>query len=219
MPKKNILFKLSFADSFTILNGIFGLFSIFFIIKGQVHYSFIFILLAVLADGMDGIIARRYGGYLGEYMDEFSDTVSFCVAPCIFSYVVYGMPENLLFFVSVSIFLIFGMLHLINYHMNKRDYFIGLPTPASAIIISSMSYLEFNVWILIAVFFLSSFIMVLPLNYPRIEKYFSVIACIIIFLAMTGENILVFLLIVSTSVYIILGPLYTRIIKGFLEKF
>jgi len=218
MPKKNVLLKLSFADSFTILNGIFGLFSIFFILKGYVQYSFIFILMAVLSDGMDGIVARRYGGYLGEYMDEFSDTVSFCVAPCIFSYIIYNMPENLPFFLATSLFLIFGILHLINYHLNKKEYFIGLPTPASAIMVATLSYLKIPFWGLILIFLILSFIMVLPFNYPRIERHFSVIACIIIFLAMSGENVFILLLLFSTSVYIIAGPLYLWIVKGVLKK-
>lgn len=218
MKKENILLKLSFADSFTILNGIFGLLSIFFILKGHLQYSLIFILMAVLADGMDGIVARRYGGYLGEYMDEFSDTVSFCIAPCIFSYVVYDMPENLIFFVATSIFLIFGILHLINYHLNKKEYFAGLPTPASAITVVALSYLKIPFWELILIFLILAFIMVLPLNYPRIEKHFSVIACIIIFLAMSGENVFLLLLLFSTSVYIIAGPFYLWIVKGILKK-
>ena len=89
MKEENILKKLSSADSFTIMNGICGLLSIFFFLEGERHLSMFFILLAVLADGMDGVVARRYGGYLGRYMDEFSDIVSFLVAPIIFSWNVY----------------------------------------------------------------------------------------------------------------------------------
>lgn len=210
MASENILRKLSFADSFTILNGLFGLFSIFCILQHESCLAFIFILLAVLADGMDGIMARRYGGYLGRYMDEFADIVSFLIAPSIFAYILYGIKFNPLFLLSSSLFLILGMLHLINYHISKKDYFIGITTPAAAIIIASLSILSFPLWVIYVSLILLAFLMVYPLPYPRVEKQFAAIACIIIFLAMSGMKEFIILLLVSTLIYAIFGPIYVR---------
>lgn len=208
MASENILKKLSFADSFTIFNGLFGLFSIFCILQHERYIAFIFILLAVLADGMDGIMARRYGGYLGRYMDEFADIVSFLVAPCIFAYTSYEIKFDPLFLLSSSLFLILGMLHLINYHISKKDYFIGITTPAAAIIIASLSILSFPLWIIYTSFIILAFLMVYPLPYPRVEKQFAAIACIIIFLAMSGMKEFIIILLVSTLIYAIFGPIY-----------
>ena len=205
----NILFKLSFADSFTILNGIFGIFSIFFILNNIIRYSFIFILLSILADGIDGIIARKYGSYIGKYMDEFADTISFCIAPCIFSFHIYEIKMSLLFLFSSCFFIIFGMLHLINYHVSKKDYFIGLTTPASAIIIICISYLKLSFYILIPSFIILSVLMVLNIPYPRIEGKFAIFACIIIFIAMIKKEF-AYLLLFSTLFYIIAGPFYIK---------
>ncbi len=210
MTNENILRKLSFADSFTILNGLFGLSSIFCILQHKSHFAFIFILLAVLADGMDGIMARRYGGYLGRYMDEFADIVSFLVAPCIFVYVVYKIKFDAIFLFSSFLFLIFGMLHLINYHISKKEYFVGITTPAAAIIITSVAMLSFPLWIVYVSFILLSILMIFPLPYPRIEKYFAVIACIIIFLAISGIKEFIFLLLFSSFLYLIFGPIYMK---------
>jgi CDP-diacylglycerol--serine O-phosphatidyltransferase len=211
MIKENILLKLSYADSFTILNGVFGLLSIFFILQGNSHAAFIFILLAVLADGMDGIMARKYGGFLGRYMDEFSDIVSFCVAPCIFAYRLYEIGFNVIFFASSSIFLIFGMLHLINYHISKQDFFVGLTTPAAAIIVMSLAFLDFPLWTIIVAFIVLAILMISPLPYPRIERHFAVIACVIIFSAMSGIKEFVLLLLIATILYTIFGPVYMKI--------
>jgi len=208
MIKNNILLKLSYADSFTILNGIFGLLSIFSILQGSKYAAFVFVLLAVLADGMDGIMARKYGGYLGRYMDEFSDIVSFLISPCIFAYAIYKIKLDIIFFFSSAMFLIFGMLHLINYHISKKEYFIGITTPASAIIVMSASFLALPVWTIYIFFILLAILMVFPLPYPRIEKHFAIIACVIIFLAMTGYVEFIALLLIATILYAVFGPVY-----------
>jgi len=208
MIKKHVLTKLSPADSFTIMNGICGLFSIFFILEGEKHASIIFILLAVLADGMDGIMARKYGGHLGRYMDEFSDIVSFLIAPILFVYVVYDITILPIFLFSSAFFLITGMLHLVAYHLGKKNFFIGITTPASAIILITISYLSFPSWCIIIFMIALSILMISPLPYPRIEKHFAIIAAIIIILAMSGIKECIFILFLSTMVYAIVGPLY-----------
>ncbi|MFB6178324.1 MAG: protein sorting system archaetidylserine synthase [Halorientalis sp.] len=43
------------------------------------------ILLAAGTDGLDGVIAERYGGTpVGEFLDSLADVASFCVAPAVF---------------------------------------------------------------------------------------------------------------------------------------
>jgi len=138
-------------------------------------------------------------------MDEFADIVSFCVAPCVFVFIFYS--QDTIFLLPSIIFLIFGMLHLVNYHISEKEYFIGLTTPASAIMITSLAYLSFPFWLIIIFFIVLAILMVFPILYPRIEKHFAAIACIIIFLAMMRKEF-VFLLLVSTLIYIIIGPLY-----------
>ena len=211
MIEKYILKKLSPADSFTIMNGICGLFSIFFILEGEKHVSMIFILLAVLADGMDGIMARRYGGYLGRYMDEFSDIVSFLIAPILFVYVVYDVTISPIFLFSSALFLITGMLHLVAYHLGKKNFFIGITTPASAIILVTISYLSFPPYSIIFSMLLLSILMISPLPYPRIEKHFAIIAAIIIIFAMSGIKEFVVILLLSTALYAAAGPFYLKI--------
>ncbi len=209
MLRNNILLKISFADSFTMVNGISGLFSILFSINKNFYIALIFLLIAILADGLDGIIARKLGSFVGKYMDEFSDTVSFCISPCVFAFLKYEIKINDIIFLFVSsIFLIFGILHLISYHIGEKNYFIGLTTPASAIIIFCISYLDAPLILLYIAFLLLSFLMVLNIPYPRIERYNSFISLIIIFLAMSGLKEFIYLLLFSTIIYIIFVPIY-----------
>ncbi|MBC7129472.1 MAG: CDP-alcohol phosphatidyltransferase family protein [Thermoplasmatales archaeon] len=209
MLKNSIMWKISFADSFTIINGISGLISIFYSIKGSFYTAFILILISVLADGLDGIVARKFGSFVGKYMDEFSDTVSFCVSPCIFAFLKYEIKIiNPIFLSLSSIFLIFGILHLISYHIGEKNFFNGLTTPASAIILLCISYLNLPLFLLYTAFLILSFLMVLSIPYPRIERYNSIFAVIIIFLAMTGLREFIYLLLFSTIIYVIFGPFY-----------
>jgi len=42
------------------------------------------ILLAAVADGLDGVLARHFGGTeVGEFLDSLADVASFCVAPAV----------------------------------------------------------------------------------------------------------------------------------------
>jgi len=211
--KKNIVSMLSVADSFTILNGLFGLFSIFFIFNEKMRIAFTLILLAALADGMDGIMARKYGSFLGKYMDEFSDIISFCVAPAIMVFWKYSVTADdgmdMLTLIACSVFLIGGMLHLIRYHIGKEDYFVGITTPASAIIIISLSFLSFPQWVIIISLFILTTLMVADIPYSRIEGIFSIPAVILIFLAIIfAEKYSVYSLLAGTLIYVIGGPFY-----------
>lgn len=47
------------------------------------------LLLAAIADGLDGVLARRFGGTaVGEVLDSLADVASFSVAPAVFVFVV-----------------------------------------------------------------------------------------------------------------------------------
>ncbi|QSG12428.1 Phosphatidylserine synthase [Halapricum desulfuricans] len=47
------------------------------------------VLLAAIADGLDGVLARVYGStQVGEYVDSLADVASFGVAPAVFVYVI-----------------------------------------------------------------------------------------------------------------------------------
>ncbi len=222
---KNIVSTLSLADSFTITNGLLGLFSIFFIVYGKIQWAFAFILLAVLADGMDGITARKYGSFLGKYMDEFSDTISFCVAPLVMVFWKYNISfaldaMNALTLTACSVFLIGGVLHLIRYHIGKEEHFVGITTPASAIIVISLSFLSFPQWSVVLSLFLLSVLTVVNVPYPRIEGIFSIPAVILIFLAIIfGEKYYAtLLLLLGTVIYALIGPFYSLKIKKVFKK-
>src|SRR4030042_1337754 len=91
IPLRNSMLKLvTPADVMTLVNATLGVFAILFLFTNHVRVSFSLILLAVLADGVDGMIARRIGiGKLGQYLESMADMISLAVAPVLFVYGVY----------------------------------------------------------------------------------------------------------------------------------
>ncbi|QSG14033.1 Phosphatidylserine synthase [Halapricum desulfuricans] len=54
------------------------------------------ILLAAIADGLDGVLARVHGStQVGEYVDSLADVASFGVAPAVFVYAIAGRSWEL----------------------------------------------------------------------------------------------------------------------------
>jgi len=214
--KKRIVSMLSFADSFTIVNGLLGLFSIFLVMSGELRWAVSFILLAVLADGMDGVVARRsrkFGSDIGKYMDEFSDMISFCAAPLIVVYSVYNASFNLtiksisLLF-SCGLFLLGGMFHLIRYHIGNEKYFVGLATPAAAIAVVSISFLNFPWWSAAISLVSLSVLMMSNIPYPKFDRLLAIPAVVIIIIAIAFGGDFYLLAIAGIAIYIIFGPVY-----------
>lgn len=153
----NILIKKSFANSLTVLNLILGFVAIILISLSMAGFNYInlacqLIFFAALIDVFDGKLARKLGtsGNFGKEIDSLADLVSFCVAPSylIFFYCYDLMNINLVLLIIISSStLIFGAIRLARfnaYEQSNNSYYIGLPTPANAILICSLVLYMFN---------------------------------------------------------------------------
>ncbi|WP_246999454.1 protein sorting system archaetidylserine synthase [Halosolutus gelatinilyticus] len=80
--------RLGAADAVTIANAALGFVAVV-VAFVDIHLAARLILLAAIADGLDGILARRYGGTdAGPYLDSLADVASFAVAPAVLAFVV-----------------------------------------------------------------------------------------------------------------------------------
>ena len=214
MKRADIVSMLSLADSFTIVNGVLGLFAMFLLLSGEMRWAFRFIMLAVLADGLDGAVARRYGGSIGVYLDQFADMVSFCVAPLVFAYYAYDVAfavavADVAFLASAGLFLVCGMLHLVRYHVGEESFFVGITTPAAAIVVVVMSQLSMPMWSVAAAMFVMAFLMVVGLPFPRIRGWLYVPSVALLLLAVLYDAPWTYqLLLAGVAVYAVAGPVY-----------
>lgn len=124
-------------NSISSISLIFGVLSIFKTFEHDFFYAAVFIILAVLADSMDGRAARLLGvsGDFGKELDSLCDLGSFGVAPAIMIYH-YGMTElGLAGQIIAAFFTIGGAMRLARFNVNAatvKGYFQGMPIPAGA---------------------------------------------------------------------------------------
>ncbi|MFB6207107.1 MAG: protein sorting system archaetidylserine synthase [Haloglomus sp.] len=80
--------RLGLADAVTVANAALG-FGAAVAATVDPALGARLVLLAAVADGLDGVLARRLGSTaVGEFIDSLADVASFCVAPAVFVFVV-----------------------------------------------------------------------------------------------------------------------------------
>ena len=152
------------ADYITIVNGLFGTLAIFFLLlavddmgepytQGGVLTDYIWaamlcILLSAIGDIIDGPIARRYSKQqlLGGSLDIMSDCISFCIAPALMVFAMFGRwgEATPIWTISLAIacswMIACGMLRLARFQHDEGGYvpyFYGMASPANAMLIIS----------------------------------------------------------------------------------
>lgn len=128
------------------MNLLCGIIGVVFAFKGRVDISFALMLGASVADFLDGFAARMLGAYsdLGKELDSLSDLVSFGVLPSVMLYNVSKacmFGESWICWTPLLITLASG-LRLAKFNVDSRqtDSFLGLPTPAAALLAGSICH-------------------------------------------------------------------------------
>lgn len=129
-----ILTELKISDIITIINALFGFGAILAAYNNLFQLASILVIIAAIADGLDGTLARHIGGSrFGETLDSLADIISFGVAPAVIFTTYFN--NSIIVFISMCLFLICGILRLARFSVltSKKIYFEGLPITAAAI--------------------------------------------------------------------------------------
>ena len=185
-----------------------------------------FILLGLLADGLDGIVARRMGnGQMGEYLETIADMISLSIAPLALLYKTYydtvivsQLSMHLLLGVVLVFSLICSMIRLSSFSLLKeKHFFIGLPTSASAMFLVLTSFLKPDVWYILPFIIVLALAMISSIRFPKPGLKMDLVAAVFIvatiLLDSMYNNIAPLLLLAALVSYIIIGPFYLRIKK------
>ena len=134
--------KRTIANTISSLNLIFGVLSIVKTMEQDFFWAAIFIILAVIADSLDGRVARALGvsGEFGKELDSLCDVCSFGVAPGILIYQYALQDIGLIGQLLAGIFAVFGALRLARFNINAatiHGYFLGMPIPAGGSIVAA----------------------------------------------------------------------------------
>jgi CDP-diacylglycerol--serine O-phosphatidyltransferase len=214
------------------MNGIFGFFSIIILFSDfigvfdlRLRISFSLILIAILIDGLDGIIARKIKkSEIGEYLDSMADMTSLVIAPSIFIYFIYsdvisGVNISLIYLLfALILYLGFGFIRLASfYHMKDNKYFIGLPASASTIILIVLSYLQINFIYILPIIIIIAAAMVSNIRVPKPNLKINIIATILILICLlmdkNYQGLMPWLLFISTIIYSIGSPIFIKFFK------
>jgi len=115
-------------------------------IREDIYYSLILLLIAAILDGIDGKVARRLKveSPVGAQLDSLADFLNFCITPALM--VFEWHLKDLYFFgwAATLIFLVGGAYRLARFNVMystkgtenvSSNYFVGVPTPAGAILV------------------------------------------------------------------------------------
>lgn len=136
-------------NTITSMNLLCGLMGVIFTFKGQLDIAFLLMIAAAVCDFSDGLAARLLGAYsdLGKELDSLADMVSFGVLPALMAHKLMTIcgTDGVLSFIPLLI-AVFSAIRLAEFNIDERqsDNFIGLATPACAMICGSFAYYVCN---------------------------------------------------------------------------
>lgn len=147
-------------NTITLLNLVSGCLSITAAFSGNLQMAGVFIIVSGVLDFFDGFTARLIGAYspLGKELDSLSDVVSFGVAPAVIMYHMLHsalqLPANEGIFdgnwLLIVPFFIAAMsslrLAIFNLDTRQTTSFIGLATPANALLIAGLAFGMNSTW-------------------------------------------------------------------------
>lgn len=128
-------------NTITLCNLLSGCTGSVFALRGQTDVTFLCVLLSGVFDFFDGFTARLTGSYseIGKELDSLADLISFGLAPALTFYACYHASEHTLPLLAWVPLLIaaFSALRLAKFNLDSRQTksFIGMPTPACALLV------------------------------------------------------------------------------------
>jgi len=182
--------KKHIPNTITCGNLFCGCLAIVFAFKGDLVVSAYFVGIASVFDFFDGFTARllKVHSEIGKQLDSLADMVTFGVVPGVIVYTLLlhspdisnDMEHNQWIAFSGFLITIFSAVRLAKFNVDTRQTssFIGVPTPANAILICSLPLIQSfqplvgnfnmlsiigNCWFLVALTILMSFLMIAEL--------------------------------------------------------
>ncbi len=196
----------------TLLNLFFGTIAVIFAAEGALTMAAFFVLLGIFFDFFDGFLARKLNvaSALGLQLDSLADMVTSGLVPGLIMFQLISQSltgsepyVDLLPYMGLLITL-GSAYRLANFNISteQKNYFIGLPTPANALLVLSFPLiLEYqnneafnsvilNAWFLLALTLISTFLLNAPVKLialkfktwkfsDNIEKYILLILALI----------------------------------------
>ncbi|KAA6339420.1 CDP-diacylglycerol---serine O-phosphatidyltransferase [termite gut metagenome] len=138
-------------NTVTCLNLFFGCVACVMAFEAKYELGVIFILLSAVCDFFDGMLARLLKAYspIGKELDSLADNISFGMAPALILFSLFKEVQYPCFLLELKhyipylafLIVVFSALRLAKFNVDERqtNSFIGLPTPANALLWASVA--------------------------------------------------------------------------------
>ena len=138
--------KAQLPNFITLLNLLSGVLGILWVLEGQLLYGAYFVILSAGFDFLDGFAARllKVQSDMGKELDSLADVVSFGVLPGILLYSLAKAQNDSQILPYLTLIVpMLSAFRLAKFNLDTRqsDQFIGLPTPANALLLSTLPHL------------------------------------------------------------------------------
>lgn len=224
----------------TASNLFFGMCSMLATLHHDFFWGSVFILLALVADGLDGRTARFFGvaSEFGKEMDSLCDLGSFGVAPALLAYEFCLHAHGALGAAVAIFFALCGMWRLTRFNVNAsvvHGYFMGLAIPAGGNIVAMTTLLFVQLGIAPMTFGIAypivmafvGWLMVSHVHYPNFKGdgaepiyLLSKVVALVMFLAILWlghASLLAALAVAIFSTYAVLG-IVNSLLASFAKK-
>jgi len=217
--------RLGVADAVTLLNAVIG-FAAAVVAYTDPGLAARLILLAAIADALDGIVARFVGNTeVGPLLDSITDVVSFGATPALFVFAIareqYGplsaaSPTALAVLILIpAAFVVFSVLRTAFYtvYVDEDQLRPGIQNTLAATILAA-AYLAgvAPVPVLLAGSLALSVLMIAPVSYPKLRARDAVVLGLVQAAAIVDptaiQRLFPRLLLVAAVAYLALAPRY-----------
>lgn len=208
---------------FTLSNLILGVMSIISTYHGLYTQAALLVFAALVADGLDGRVARFFGvsSDFGKELDSLCDLVSFGVAPGFLAYVYWLKDFGIAGGLIAAFFAACGAFRLARFNVMAsvvKGYFMGLPIPAGGCAVATFVMLGMKPSgvlfpIMVLVF---GYLMVSTIKYPdfkgkgeRIRPIPALISLAVAgYIIMTAPGAILFTVFFSYALFGILNTIF-----------
>lgn len=125
------------------MNLLCGIMGVIFTFQGRFDIAFYMMMAGALCDFCDGLAARALKAYseLGKQLDSLADMVTFGVLPALLLHRLMLISGESIWCYIPLLIAVFSALRLAKFNIDERqsENFIGLATPACAIICGSLA--------------------------------------------------------------------------------
>lgn len=205
----------------TASNLVFGVIAIIYTLQDNFSLAALFIFVAMVADGLDGRVARffKVSSDFGKELDSLCDLVSFGVAPAVLAYRFMLQDLGVWGMSIAAMFATCGALRLARFNVNVgivKGHFMGVPIPAGGCTIATFTLIGLKppVWVFAIMVVIVGLLMVSTIKYPDFKGKGEKIRVIPAIIALTAG---VYVLYMGQLGAVLFTPFFVYILFGILN--